>query len=404
MDDIENMVQNIKEKIGQQYFQADFKGNFYWWRISAKADKKFLRQIFKATQVTQPELDIISVLPGHIKDDILSCLPLRDAIRTSVLSKKWKNQWRTIRELVFDTDNVFSELPQNPVMVEMKIYNIIYHVLLNHSGPIDLFSFLDSTGDMNVRSHGTEFDSWLLYLSKRNVQSLVLDFSKEETYSIPWCLFTFQHLRHLDLSCCSLKPPPTFGGMCNLKTLKLTKVNISQVDLENVIRICPELEYLTLVGIEGFSRININAPSLKSFAILGPAVEFNLQYKFQLTHLSMLFSTEINRYPPSSNLTTVFGGLPLLKKLFLSRKVLKYFTAGAGVVPVNLPTPLNNLGYLYLSIKFSNKMELSASLCLLRSSPNLQRFEITVRCLIFTLLLGYSIVSSNVSPPLNNYM
>ena len=45
--------------------------------------------------------DIISNLPRKITDEILVRLPIREAVRTCVLSTKWRNKWTTIPELVF---------------------------------------------------------------------------------------------------------------------------------------------------------------------------------------------------------------------------------------------------------------------------------------------------------------
>jgi hypothetical protein len=50
----------------------------------------------------------------------------------------------------------------------------------------------------------------------------------------------------------------------------------------------------------------------------------------------------------------------------------------AGVLPVELPTPCICLGDLSFCINFNNLKEISAALCLLRSSPNLQKLEISV--------------------------
>jgi len=50
--------------------------------------------------------DIISKLPESLITCILSSLPLKDAVRTSVLSKKWLLRWTSITKLELD-DIVF---------------------------------------------------------------------------------------------------------------------------------------------------------------------------------------------------------------------------------------------------------------------------------------------------------
>ncbi|KAG9440684.1 hypothetical protein H6P81_020849 [Aristolochia fimbriata] len=46
--------------------------------------------------------DLLSNLPGPLIEEILNWLPLRDAVRTSILSRAWRHHWKTIRRLDFD--------------------------------------------------------------------------------------------------------------------------------------------------------------------------------------------------------------------------------------------------------------------------------------------------------------
>jgi hypothetical protein len=50
----------------------------------------------------------------------------------------------------------------------------------------------------------------------------------------------------------------------------------------------------------------------------------------------------------------------------------------AGVLPKKIPTSCMDLSNLSLNINFDNLKEISAALCLLRSSPNLRKLEIFV--------------------------
>ncbi|KAI5393654.1 hypothetical protein KIW84_060686 [Lathyrus oleraceus] len=60
-----------------------------------------------------------------------------------------------------------------------------------------------------------------------------------------------------------------------------------------------------------------------------------------------------------------------------SRSLTMYLAAG--LLPIKLPTPCIGLSYLSLSINFDDLKEISAALCLLRSSPNLQKLKISAR-------------------------
>ncbi|KAI3434089.1 DYW_deaminase domain-containing protein [Psidium guajava] len=46
--------------------------------------------------------DLISALPEDVIHRIFSFLPLRDVVRTSVLSERWRSTWTSITDLVFD--------------------------------------------------------------------------------------------------------------------------------------------------------------------------------------------------------------------------------------------------------------------------------------------------------------
>ncbi|XP_050234508.1 putative F-box protein At1g47702 isoform X2 [Mercurialis annua] len=47
--------------------------------------------------------DMISDLPDHIIDNILICMPIQEAVRTSILSKKWRFKWRYLPKLAVGT-------------------------------------------------------------------------------------------------------------------------------------------------------------------------------------------------------------------------------------------------------------------------------------------------------------
>jgi hypothetical protein len=64
--------------------------------------------------------------------------------------------------------------------------------------------------------------------------------------------------------------------------------------------------------------------------------------------------------------------------VFLFKAIVLFQYLAEGVVPVELPTPCNYLDDLFLCMNFNDLKEISAALCLLRSSPNLRKLEISV--------------------------
>ncbi|KAJ0630541.1 putative F-box domain-containing protein [Helianthus annuus] len=109
--------------------------------------------------------DIISTLPQNIIEDILTRMPIRDALRTSALSKKWRYTWRGMPQLVFTDDMV--TLSYNSVSRQLEKYKLvsaIFHFLLLHNGP-DILEFVCSIGHLRMDS---EFVQIISYLARGN--------------------------------------------------------------------------------------------------------------------------------------------------------------------------------------------------------------------------------------------
>ncbi|KAM0846121.1 hypothetical protein ACQ4PT_055885 [Festuca glaucescens] len=53
--------------------------------------------------------DFISNLPDGLKDKILCCLPIKEAVATCLLSRNWRYTWTSMTELMFRGDDFASE-------------------------------------------------------------------------------------------------------------------------------------------------------------------------------------------------------------------------------------------------------------------------------------------------------
>ncbi|CAJ1972834.1 unnamed protein product [Sphenostylis stenocarpa] len=305
------------------------------------------KELPQAPCLTDVEPDRISYLPGHVIDQVLSHLSVKEAVRTSVLSSKWRYRWATLPNLVFD-DQCISVATQDHMIIKNKLLRTVDHVLLLHSGPINKFK-LSHHDLIGV----TDIDRWTLHVCRKSIKEFVLEIWKGQRYKIHSCLFSCQSLTHLELFNCWLKPPSTFKGFKNLKSLDLQHVTIALDAFEKLISSCPVLERLTLMNFDGFTHLNIDAPNLLFFDIGG---RFN---------------------GGSSNLLKFFVHLPHVQRLEVQSYFLKYLAAG--VVPIKLPRPCIDLSYLSIRINFNDLKEISAALCILRSSPNLQELEILAR-------------------------
>jgi len=254
------------------------------------------------------EPDRISYLPGDVINKILSHLPIKEAVRTSVLSNKWRCKWATIPNLVFNRQCVSkTSIFDDPFLdIKGKLMEIIDHVLLLYSGPINKFEI--SHCGVNLISE-TALDRWIFHLTKRSIKELVLQISERKPYKIPLCLFSCQSLHHLTLYYCLLKPPSTIEGLKNLKSLDLDHVSMSQHAFENLISSCPLLEKLTLTELDGFTRIKIQAPNLKVLDIFGKFKDISFDNTFQLDYVFVDLSLYLNSKSNQSRLHGSFNNL-----------------------------------------------------------------------------------------------
>ncbi|KAF8407764.1 hypothetical protein HHK36_006900 [Tetracentron sinense] len=323
-----------------------------------------------------PLMDIISNLPEHVMVMILVHLPIKDAVRTCVLSRKWRYIWPTIPELVFDESN-------NPCSNVDKFVNFIDRVLLVHKGPIHKFYLNTYLQNYSVIS------SWMLFLSRNGVKDLTLSSlgeSDESQYEVPSSLFSCETLCYLNLSCFILKPPPMFNGFGNLKSLSLGNVTLTDEVLERMIFTCTVLERLVLYELIGCFCFKIRGPCLQFVYLMGEFNNICFDDAPRLSYAVMgSYYCAVDEHVGQgeiSNLNKALGCLTGLEKLGMYDHFLQILARGS--IPERLPATLDYLNSMTLEMNFKDLDETSVVLCLLRSSPNLQELCLRVSGLNFT--------------------
>ncbi|GMP58370.1 hypothetical protein CsSME_00022062 [Camellia sinensis var. sinensis] len=317
--------------------------------------------------------DIISNLPESIKATVLVCLPIQDAVRTSVLSTKWRYIWTKLPQLVFD-DNFCGESARKS---KTELMMTIYQVLLLHRGPIPKFIL-----NLSRLESCPEMDQLILFLSNNGIQEFTLLIEKGEPYKLPSSLFSCEQLRYLSLRSCVFKSPPEFKGFSRLLKLALYRVFVASDTLSSLISSCPLLEKLSLKRSFSSDCLEINTPNLRFLACEIYGSSISLKNTTRLARVSIcfmgIFNAEGITQAETSKLVMLFGSLPVVEFLLLDYHTIRYMSAGG--VPKRLPTTLNNLKTLkLLSICFEEVNEISVILCLIRSSPNLEEITIVVR-------------------------
>ncbi|XP_062024470.1 F-box/FBD/LRR-repeat protein At1g13570-like isoform X1 [Rosa rugosa] len=311
-------------------------------------------------------LDKFSNLPSDVIEKILLLLPIRDAVRTSVLSNKWRYRWAKLPQLVFDGQCVSS---QN----HTSFVTIVDHALLVHIGPLHSFK-LSQQGFLASR----DIDRWIVHLSRHSIKEFKLELHEGQCYNIPSCLFSWQDMIHLKLKNCFLKPLPTFKGFRSLKRLDIVRVTLAQDVLEYLIVCCPLLKTLTFIDCDGFTRLKIDAPKLQFLGFRGRFDDVILENTINLDAVTIYLEANVDqRWVPrsSSNLVLFFLHLPRVRRLAIRSNFLKYLAVSA--LTRKVPKPCLHLKFLTIEIHFNDLEEILTAVRLLRSSPALQELEIT---------------------------
>ncbi|XP_060195601.1 putative F-box protein At1g49610 [Lycium barbarum] len=196
-------------------------------------------------------MDRLSALPESVLLHILSFLTARDVVKTAVLSKRWPHLWTIIQELNFDRRDSFP----------------------NH-GFVDFVNrTLLSRGTCKIRrlrirlflnaSSCKDYDGWILYAAKNNVEELFLDFDSDCCEWLPpKCVYCNSSLKTLSMWSCRLIPGMQISW--NLLTKLTLRFSVLWDHTIHKIMVgAPKLEFLELDSCCGYDDLNFDSPSLR---------------------------------------------------------------------------------------------------------------------------------------------
>lgn len=216
--------------------------------------------------------DRISELPEALLCHIVSFLPTAWAVRTTVLSKRWKNRWTSlITNLDFEDSREF-ETDEQGCYDSNRFMNFVDRVFFLRDS-LDIKKFRLAISYSNDFSR---IDAWICIAVMRNVVELDLDLRDvseglEVDFEMPQSLFKSKTLMILRVSSNIISyDPPTSGCFPSLKFLHVSADNPYEKSMENLFSCCPVLEYLSIhlfVGTDVVHKINVSAPQLKTLEI-----------------------------------------------------------------------------------------------------------------------------------------
>ncbi|KAG5521292.1 hypothetical protein RHGRI_033746 [Rhododendron griersonianum] len=325
-------------------------------------------------------LNIISDLPDTIIEKILVLMPIRDAVRTSVLSKNWRFNWINIPVLAFDDTSLVDPyptffrqlLPPDQLSIKNRLLATIYHVLLLHRGPILKFSL--SISELKSCS---EIDALISILSNHGIQELTLQIRKGDPHELPQSLFSCQQLTYLNLHSCVFKRPTTFKGFPWVVCLELREVIITADLFETFVSSCPLLEQLTFESSSRFDFKGIDAPNLKVLSLMGIFKSISVKNAPKVANFSIHSKASVGVVEGGGgkfDWAGLLDGLPVLRSLHMDGPYLMsmFEEVCLGQVGQRLPT-LWHLNILELSDVRLGKRVVGMILKLIRHSPKLHK-------------------------------
>ncbi|KNA23560.1 hypothetical protein SOVF_023670 [Spinacia oleracea] len=211
------------------------------------------------------ELDIISNLPDHIIAHIISFLPTEEAIRTSILSSRWKYLWKGINSILLEGNE--SNLN--------RFANLVEHVLDNCRST-NFLSIKLSCQQSPDNICLSRINAWISTVLSCNVEKLVFYFWNYfpdlPAPPLPTCILDCSTLIVLKLdSYFDLRIPESVVCFPHIKSLGFHVILPNQERvMHQLLSSCPVLEELSLSGLldsGNVRKINISIPTLKKLRL-----------------------------------------------------------------------------------------------------------------------------------------
>ncbi|PIA28388.1 hypothetical protein AQUCO_07000012v1 [Aquilegia coerulea] len=353
--------------------------------------------------------DRISNLPNNLIQYILSFLDTNNAVRTSVLSTRWKYLWTSLPNLDFYDDKLMhSDIKIEDEVIEKDFAKFIERVLLLYDGP-----YINKFYLKIVKLYDSEkVNDWISNVIMRNVREMVLDISNDVLDGglfFPRSFFSSETLTVLKISTESVLKIPSSVCFSRLKVLYLGFVYVSCYDpYQEISFSCPVLEELFLEECEWLEIeiVNITAPFLKRLKIKDypychddrlyhcqinvsteSLVSFkltsNLPYKYSLSDISSLsnanFDINFNSYGEVINghVTTALTSISHVKNLTFSSHTIKALSRAQLLQHVTMFTCLIHLRLIVEYDKDTDRgprFDIGLVVVLLSYLPNIESF------------------------------
>ncbi|XP_058073171.1 putative F-box/FBD/LRR-repeat protein At1g78760 isoform X2 [Magnolia sinica] len=232
------------------------------------------RNQFQRKKAMKKTNDRISQLPDAVLHYILSLMPMKFIVRTSILSRRWRNLWKDIwaysTALDFGAEFATGQTP------EEFVSTVNWYLQLHQAKEIEMFrlslipcnlsyaekwvKFAGAKGTKEVDIHFCQntYDDEIDFVPRKLPRKLLNSIFSKFINSI----FSCDSITQLNLSCCYLHRRLNFKGYPYLKMLHLSMVRITNGLFESMLSNCPLLEELILRECYCLTRVKVSAPNL----------------------------------------------------------------------------------------------------------------------------------------------
>ncbi|XP_041023342.1 putative FBD-associated F-box protein At5g56700 isoform X1 [Juglans microcarpa x Juglans regia] len=276
------------------------KGNHHFMDLSSAIHDAERPKLSIIDKIDEDECSITD-LGDALLGLILSYLPTKDAVKTSVLAKIWQHQWMSISNLEFR-----EEAQDDRALFVNFVERVL---LLRESSAITKF-FLEC----GVRYDSSRISSWVSTAVKHKVQELDLCFREiREPLVLPRCVFTCKSLLQLKIGQLNeiydLKVP---SSVCfsSLKILTLRRVRFpDDYSAKTLLSGCPVLEELNLIGCcwDNVKAVCISGSRLKNLTIKEMCIKNGICYHHNVDTEFVICGVKLEYFCYSGSLNHNYG-------------------------------------------------------------------------------------------------
>ncbi|KAM3222960.1 putative F-box/LRR-repeat protein isoform X2 [Capsicum annuum] len=314
-------------------------------RLLSKKEEK------ASTNVHDAKMDYASQLPDEVLSYILERMTLKDVVKTSILSRRWRYVFASMAKLRFSLDtigvfNYYLDHTCHPYY-QRKFLQVVNQFLQLYLGrrkvvvDLEMHIFI-------VRELSSEFGQLMHSVSQLGVERLHLNFSCGKFFptsgAIDLCpnmFFEFSlellsqasSLKYLSLSVCIVKPSVTLR-LNSLKSLFLTSVLVKSGQLESILSSCLNLSQLIIKHCKLPLELCISgAVRTVLFADCGGLKEIDLQAT-NLRRFECLFDDKVRFY---------FSSVPSLERVKIGLRGDASMPYIFGEFATNIPAQVKSL-------------------------------------------------------------